>query len=64
MHDYTGVKRLILAEIHLHGSIFLLYCTSQMNTNKTLELSQNELHAAQFISPLIQCTASTDEAAA
>lgn len=36
----------------------------EMNTNKTLAPSQNELHSARFISPLIQCTASTDEAAA
>lgn len=48
----------------LHGSISLLYCSPQMNTNKTLVLSQNELHAGWFIFPLIQCTANTDEAAA
>lgn len=47
----------------LHGPIFLLYCTPQMNTNKTLAVSQNEQHGARFISPLIQCTVNTDEAA-
>lgn len=48
----------------LHGSISLQYCSPQMNTNKTSVLSQNELGAGWFISPLIQCTANNDEAVA
>lgn len=65
MHNHTGAKRLILVcKSTLHGSGFQRYCSPQLNTNKTLALSQNELCGACFISPLIQCPANTDEAAA
>lgn len=57
-------RGLFWRESTLHCSISLLYCTPEITTNKTLALSQNDPHGTRFISPLIQCTANTDEAAA